>query len=147
MITVLERTPPLSKYTASNPLRGILRSHVNVPSPDTSTVILPCSNAPEGVKRIHGVSNAPIPKPVVVPDTIATRFIRLPEIVIVAPVDGVTALDAAEAADQPAPVNAFTVKVYVVPFVSPTTSHDSAGAATRHIRPPGEATAWYVDTA
>lgn len=49
---------------------------------------------------------------------------------------GVTAFDGSDDADQPAPVNAFTVKVYAVPFDNPPTEHDKE--AVRHVRPPGE---------
>jgi hypothetical protein len=35
-----------------------------------------------------------------------------------------------------------TVKVYAVPLERPSTEHDSAGAATRHVRPPGVDVTW-----
>jgi len=57
---------------------------------------------------------------------------------------GVTAFDGVELSPQPAPLSAFTVKVYVVPFVSPVTVQVSA--EVRHVCPPGEEATWYVDT-
>jgi hypothetical protein len=57
---------------------------------------------------------------------------------------GVTAFDGVELSPQPAPLSAFTVKVYVVPFVSPVTVQVSADV--RHVCPPGEDVTWYVDT-
>ena len=57
---------------------------------------------------------------------------------------GVTAFDEVELAPQPAPLSALTVKVYVVPLVSPVTVQVSA--EVRHVRPPGDDVTWYVDT-
>ena len=88
---------------------------------------------------------APISTPVVVPDTLAICLVRVPAMVIVGPGtdDGVTAFDGSDATVQPAPVNAFTVNVYVVPFASPPTVHDRPDV--RQIRPPGDAIAWYAE--
>ena len=90
------------------------------------------------VGRIHGFNSPPMPKPVVVPLTAIRSPSREPVIVIdgLGAATGVTAFDGSEAADQPAPVNAFTVKVYAVPFDKPPTEHDSE--AVKHVRPPGE---------
>ena len=51
---------------------------------------------------------------------------------------GVTAADAADAAEVPASLVAVAVKVYAVPFARPVMVHDpSVGPATVHVRPPG----------
>ncbi len=57
---------------------------------------------------------------------------------------GTTAFDGADDSDQPAPVSAFTVKVYAVPLESPVTWHVSADVM--HTRLPGEDVTAYVDT-
>ena len=94
----------------------------------------------------HGFRIAPIPKPVVEPVTSIRRPSRAPVMTMDGPItaDGVTAFDGSDAADQPAPVNACTVKVYVVPFVSPSTVHEVV--AVRQMRPPGDEITWYVNT-
>ena len=48
---------------------------------------------------------------------------------------GVTAFDASEAADHPAPVRAATVNVYAVPLTRPDTVH--VNDVVRHVWPPG----------
>lgn len=53
--------------------------------------------------------------------------------------EGVTALDADEAADVPMPLVAVDVKVYGVPEVSDGTTHEVAGTVTVQIEPPGAA--------
>ena len=53
-------------------------------------------------------------------------------------------MDAADSGPQPAPLSAFTVNVYDVPFVKPDTTHDKP--AVRHVFPPGEDVTKYVDT-
>ena len=78
-----------------------------------------------------------MPKPTVVPDTVATRLVRVPLMRIDAcgPFDGVTEFDGTDGSDHPAPVRALTVNVYDVPFARPATSQDSADV--RQVRPPG----------
>ena len=52
--------------------------------------------------------------------------------------DGVTALDALDAALVPPLLVAVTVNVYGVPFVKPDTTHERAAAsADVHVNPPG----------
>jgi hypothetical protein len=58
---------------------------------------------------------------------------------------GVTSFDGSDAGDQPAPVNARTVKVYAVALTKPSTVHVSVGAATKQVRPPGDDVTWYVE--
>ena len=57
----------------------------------------------------------------------------------VPPPDGVTAADAEDLPDVPLAFVAVALKVYDVPFVSPVTVHDVAGAVTVHVAPPGVA--------
>ena len=52
---------------------------------------------------------------------------------------GVTAADATEAAEVPLALVAVAVKVYAVPFVSPVTVQEVAGAVMVHVPPPGVA--------
>jgi hypothetical protein len=52
---------------------------------------------------------------------------------------GVTEVDAADAALLPIAAFATTLKVYAVPFVSPVTTHEVAGAVAVHVAPPGVA--------
>jgi hypothetical protein len=70
---------------------------------------------------------------IAVPVTVMRCPSRLPVIVIVGvgAALGVTALLGAEVSPQPAPLSAFTLKVYVVPFVRPVTVHVSADV--RHV--------------
>ena len=81
---------------------------------------------------------APMPNPVVVPDTAARRFVRDPVMTMdgSGARDGVTAFDGLEGSDQPAPVSAFTANVYDVPFVSPVTVQ--LRDEVRQVRAPGE---------
>jgi hypothetical protein len=110
----------------------------------TRIVAVPSEYADCPAKRSHGRSVPPMPKPVVVPEI----SIRSPERAPVMTTDGrgaatgVTVLDGAEDTDQPAPVSAFTVKVYAVPFVRPVTSQESAGAVTKHEPPAGDDVTW-----
>ena len=57
---------------------------------------------------------------------------------------GDLALLGAEASPHPAPLSAFTLKVYVAPLVRPVTVHVSADV--RHVWPPGADVTWYVVT-
>lgn len=93
---------------------------------------------PLRARDAHGVTSAPMRMPVVVPTTVMRLPWREPVIVIVGrgAATGVTTLEEPDTTDQPAPVSAFTVNVYVMPFVRPTTSHDSADV--RHTRAPGD---------
>jgi hypothetical protein len=52
---------------------------------------------------------------------------------------GVTASDAAEAADVPPAFVAVTVNVYAVPFVRPDTTHEPDAPVIVHVAPPGDA--------
>ena len=52
---------------------------------------------------------------------------------------GVTASDAAEAADVPPAFVAVTVNVYAVPLVRPTTTHEPDAPVIVHVAPPGDA--------
>ena len=81
-----------------------------------------------------------MPRPLDKPVTSVRLPSRTPVIVIdgLTGATGVTAFDGSDAADQPAPVSAFTVKVYAVPFDKPATSQASAGTGTRQVRPPGD---------
>lgn len=83
-----------------------------------------------------------MPKPVVEPLTSMRLPSRDPVMTIdgFAAASGVTALDGSDAADQPAPVSAFTVKVYAVPFDKPATVQDNVDVT--QVRPPGQDVAW-----
>ena len=106
----------------------------------TRMVATPWVKEPWPASRNHGFNSTPMQKPVVVPLTAIRPPSRDPVIVIDGRTGaaGVTAFDGAEAADQPAPVRARTVKVYAVPLVRPATVQDSD--AVRQVRPPGEET-------
>ncbi len=84
--------------------------------------------------------------PVVLPVTTMRLPSRAPLMTMVGfgTARGTTALDASDDDDQPAPVSAFTVKVYAVPLDSPVTWHVSADVM--HTRLPGEDVTAYVDT-
>ena len=106
----------------------------------TSTCADPCVYFDCPASRTHGFSIAPMPKPVVDPDTSIRLPSRDPVMTIDGPADarGTTTFDGSDDADQPAPVSAFTVKVYAVPFVNPPIEHARTGAATRQVRLPGD---------
>ena len=106
----------------------------------TRMVAEPCTKDVWPVRLTQGLSIPPMPMPFAVPDTTMRWPSREPVMTIIdlSAARGTTTFDGTDAADQPAPVNAFTVKVYAVPFVRLATSHVSAGAVTRQVRPPGE---------
>ena len=54
-------------------------------------------------------------------------------------VNGVTGDDAAEAVLLPSDALVTAVNVYAVPFVSPVTTHEVAGAVAVQVAPPGDA--------
>ena len=93
----------------------------------TRMVALPWVKEPWPSHPNHGFNSPPMPKPVVVPVTAIRSPSREPVIVIdgFGSAAGVTAFDGADDSDQPAPVRAFTVKVYAVPFDKPVTSQVS----------------------
>jgi len=90
---------------------------------------------PSRERDVHGVTRPPMPIPVVRPATAIRAPSREPVITTVdrGAATGVTVLDGSEEADQPAPVRALTVNVYVAPVARPSTEHDNAGAATRQV--------------
>ena len=75
---------------------------------------------------------------IAVPVTVMRCPSRLPVMVIegLGAATGVTALLGADVSPHPAPLSAFTLKVYVAPFVRPVTVQVSADV--RHVWPPGE---------
>jgi hypothetical protein len=94
---------------------------------------------------IHGRMVSPS-RCIAVPVTMMRCPSRLPVMVIVGTggAVGVTTLLGADASPHPAPLSAFTLKVYAVPLVKPETVQVSADV--RHVRPPGEDVTWYVVT-
>ena len=96
--------------------------------------------------RVHGTNSLPATMPFVVPLISTARPTRLPVMRIDCFTDtwGVTLSEGSDAAPQPAPLRARTVKVYAVPLARPETVHDVV--VVKHIRPLGDEVTWYVDT-
>ena len=105
----------------------------------TSTCDDPCVYADWPASLTQGLSTPPMPNPVVDPLTSIRLPSREPVMTIDGPAEarGTTAFDGSDVADQPAPVSAFTEKVYAVPFVRLVISHSRAGAVTRQVCAPG----------
>ena len=106
---------------------------------------LPWLNVVSPGNLIHG-RTAWLSRCLAVPVTVMRCPSRLPVMVIegLGAATGVTALLGAEVSPHPAPLSAFTVKVYAVPLASPVTVHVSA--EVRQVWPPGDEVTWYVVT-
>lgn len=121
-------------------LRAIPRDHVKAPVASSATG-RPAIHAPLP-KRTQGLTRVAAGKPLAVPVTVSVEpppLCALRVALVMTMLPGVTSLDAADASLHPAPLRAWTVKVYFAPFVRPVNTHSVDFAPVRHVRPPGEA--------
>ena len=106
---------------------GGLTKHVMSPGMLTASYSM-MGDVPVSVGAVHETTACALP-------AVAETAVGVPGVL---GANGTTALLAAEAGPAPASLEALTVNVYDVPFASPVTVHDVAGAITTHVFDAGE---------